>query len=436
MAGTLRHLRWYIAGLLFLATVINYLDRQVFGILAPDLQRQMGWSELDYGRMVVAFQIAYAVMMMVSGGLLDKIGTRLGYALCVLVWSIAQFAHAFARSAFGFGMARFFLGLAEAGNFPVAVKTVAEWFPARERALAAGLFNSGVALGSIIAPLTVPFIVVAYGWQAAFIVTGAVSLLWIPAWLYLYQSRQTHPRLTPEERSYIEDGLSLQPVASVRWTRLLELRQTWTFAALKCLADPIWWFYLFWLPKLLASEFDIRGVAVAPYLTTVYIGADVGCLIGGWLSGVFVKRGWSVNKARKVTLACLGAVAVPSVLASTHADDPVTAIALITVACGAHQAWSTILYTIASDLIPSEAAASVTGIGGFFAGMVSTATAELTGRVLNVDPAWYQPMFLVAAALYPIGLLVFHLLSPRMERARLSPESAGGAHPARATAHV
>jgi MFS transporter, ACS family, aldohexuronate transporter len=419
MPVPLRHLRWYIAGLLFVATVINYLDRQVFGILAPGLQKDLGWSELDYGRMVVAFQIAYAVMMMVSGRLLDRIGTRLGYALSVLVWSVAEIGHAFARSALGFGIARFFLGTAEAGNFPIAVKTVAEWFPASERALAAGLFNSGVALGSIIAPLTVPFIARAYGPQAAFVATGIVGLLWIPAWLYLYQPRQSHPRLSAEERAYIEDGLPVQSAARVSWRSLLALRQTWTFALLKCLADPIWWFYLFWLPKLLASEFGIRGVAVAPYLTAVYIGADLGCLVGGWVSGVFVRRGWSVNRARKTTLACLAAIAVPSALGVIRAHDPVSAIALITVACGAHQAWSTILYTIASDLIPSEAAASVTGIGGFAAGMVSTVTAELTGRVLNVDQTLYQPMFLVAAALYPIGLIVFHVMSPRMERAQL-----------------
>ena len=420
MANTLRHLRWYIAGLLFVATVINYLDRQVFGILAPALQKDLGWSELDYGRMVVAFQIAYAVMMMVSGRLMDRIGTRLGYALSVFVWSLAEIGHAFARTALGFGVARFFLGTAEAANFPVAVKTVAEWFPASERALASGLFNSGVALGSIVAPLTVPFIARAYGPRAAFVATGVVGLFWIPAWLYLYQPRRTHPRLGSDERAYIEDGQSTQPVARVAWSRLLVLRQTWTFAALKCLADPIWWFYLFWLPKLLASEFGIRGVAVAPYLTAVYVGADLGCLIGGWASGALVRRGWTVNRARKTTLAGLGVITVPCVIAVTRAHDPVTAIALITVACGAHQAWSTILYTIASDLIPNEAAASVTGIGGFVAGMVSTVTAEMTGRVLNVDPTFYQPMFLVAAALYPTGLLVFHLLSPRMERARLA----------------
>lgn len=424
MRAPLRHLRWYIAGLLFVATVINYLDRQVFGILAPGLQKDMGWSELDYGRMVVAFQIAYAVMMMVSGRLLDKIGTRLGYALSVLVWSIAEIGHAFARSAFGFGVARFFLGTAEAGNFPVAVKTVAEWFPASERALASGLFNSGVALGSIVAPLTVPFIARAYGPRAAFIATGLVGLLWIPAWLTLYRPRHSHPRLSSAERAHIEDGLLERSVARVSWRHLLTLRQTWTFALLKCLADPIWWFYLFWLPKLLASEFGIRGVAVAPYLTMVYIGADLGCLAGGWASGAFVRRGWSVNRARKTTLAVLAGIAVPSAIAVTRARDPVTAIALITVACGAHQAWSTILYTIASDLIPSEAAASVTGIGGFAAGMVSTATAELTGRVLNLNPTLYQPMFLVAAALYPIGLLVFHVISPRMERAQLAKSAA------------
>ena len=301
------------------------------------------------------------------------------------------------------------------------MKTVAEWFPASERALASGLFNSGVALGSIVAPLTVPFIARAYGPRAAFVATGVVGLLWIPAWLTLYRPRHSHPRLSPAERAYIEDGLPARSVARVSWRHLLTLRQTWTFAVLKCLADPIWWFYLFWLPKLLASEFGIRGVAVAPYLTDGLhrrrprlSGRRVG--LGCLRTSRLERQSCAQDDARGVSRR----LPFPSAIAVTRAHDPVTAIALITVACGAHQAWSTILYTIASDLIPNEAAASVTGIGGFAAGMVSTATAELTGRVLNLNPTLYQPMFLVAAALYPIGLLVFHVMSPRMERAQVA----------------
>jgi ACS family hexuronate transporter-like MFS transporter len=418
--GHIRHLRWYIGGLLFIATVINYVDRQVFSVLAPDLQRSIGWSELDYSRIVIAFQASYAVMMMVSGRLLDRIGTKLGFALSVFAWSVVEVAHAFARTAFAFGVARFSLGLAEAGNFPAAIKTVAEWFPASERALATGLFNSGVALGAVIAPIVVPLMAAAYGWQSPFIVTGILGLVWLPAWWVLYGDRRSHRRLSDEERTLIESGQESNSAAvSVPWRRLFLYRQTWAYVLTKSLADPIWWFYLFWLPKFLAEGFGIRGTAVIPYLTGVFIAADLGCLAGGWLSSAFVKRGWTVNWARKGTMAILGAIMIPSVLTAIHLHDVRLVMALIAVACGCHQAWSTILFTLASDLFPSQAAASVAGIGGFAAGMVSIVAAELTGRVLNADPALYAPMFIAAAVLYPVGLIVFHALSPRMEPAEL-----------------
>ena len=418
--GRLRHLRWYIGGLLFVATVINYVDRQVFSILAPDLQRSIGWSELDYSRIVIAFQFSYAVMMMLSGRMLDRIGTRVGFAASVFVWSVVEIGHAFARSAFGFGLARFSLGIAEAANFPAAIKTVAEWFPARERALATGLFNSGVALGAVLAPMTVPLIAARYGWQMAFMLTGGLGLLWLPAWWLIYRERESHPWLSPEERTLIETGQEHTAAESVPWISLFRYPQTWTYVVTKSLADPIWWFYLFWLPKFLAQDFGIRGTAVVPYLTAVFVAADLGCLAGGWLSSAFVKHGWTVNVARKGTMGILAAIMIPCVLTASRLHDVRVVMALIAVACGCHQAWSTMIMTLASDLFPSRAAASVAGIGGFIAGMVSIVAAELTGRVLNVNPSLYAPMFTAAAVLYPAGLIVFHLLSPRMERAELT----------------
>lgn len=416
----IRHLRWYIAALLFIATVINYVDRQVFSILAPDLQEEIGWSELDYSRIVIAFQLSYAVMMLVSGRILDAIGSRIGFALSVLLWSLAEIGHAFARTPMGFGAARFFLGMTEAANFPAAVKTVSEWFPARDRALATGLFNSGVALGNVIAAMVVPWIALHYGWQQAFVWTGLLGIVWIPFWLWIYRRRHEHPRLGAEEAALIAAGSDdASDGARLTWRELIGLRQTWAYTMLKCLGDPIWWFYLFWLPKLLASEYGIRGTAVTPYLMAVFICADIGCLIGGWVSGRFIDRGWSVNGARKVTFAMLGAIMMPSVIAAGLLDNPVIVVGLIALACGAHQAWSTIVFTVASDLFPSRAAGSVAGFGGFLAGMVSIVTAELTGRLLNTSPGYYLPVFLVAAALYPISLGVFHLLSPKMERARV-----------------
>lgn len=398
-----------MAGLLFLVTVINYVDRQVFSILAPDLQDEIGWSELDYSRIVIAFQVAYAVMTLGAGRLLDRIGTKLGFALAVTGWSVVAMGHAFARSPLGFGVARFLLGVTEAANFPAAVKTVAERFPASERAMATGIFNSGVAAGTIVASIAVPLITAAWGWRAAFIATGAVGLMWLPLWW-----------------SFYKDGRSPAAASAspVPWRALLGYKQTWTYTLAKCLADPIWWFYLFWLPKFLASEHGVRGTAVIPYLTTVYVAADLGCLAGGYLSSALVKRGWTLNAARKGTFLGLMAATTPLVIAAGFTRDPWAAIALIALACGCHQAWSTMVYTLASDLFPSEAVGSVTGIGGLMAGAVSTITAELTGRMLDQNPSYYLPIFIVAGCLYPIGLAVIQGLSPRL--APVTPEQLHG----------
>lgn len=417
----IRHLRWYIGGLLFVVTVVNYVDRQVFSILAPELQKTVGWSELDYGRMVIAFQLSYGVGMLVAGRLLDRIGTKVGLALSVLAWSLVAAAHAFARTPLGFGLARLALGLGEAANFPAAVRAVTEWFPASERALATGLFNSGVALGAVVASVVVPLVAASYGWQSAFLVTGTVGVLWLPAWWWLYHDRATHPRLSAEERALIGQAGGPSSGADVRfsWATLLRYRQTWAYAATKSIGDPIWWFYLFWLPKFLSEDHGITGTAVIPYLTAVYIAADIGCLAGGWASGAFVKRGWSVNRARKGTMAILAAIMTPMVVAAGLASDVNVAITLIAIACGCHQAWSTLVFTIASDLFPTRAVGSVAGIGGFVAGMVSIVAAELIGRLLQQDASYYLPIFVVAGLLYPLGLLVFHVLSPKMAVAEL-----------------
>jgi ACS family hexuronate transporter-like MFS transporter len=419
MPRPIPHLRWYIAGLIFVATVINYIDRQVFSILAPELQRAIGWSELDYGRIVIAFQLSYAVAMAISGRVLDRIGTKIGLGVSVLAWSVVEVAHAAARTAFGFGAARFCLGLTEASMFPAAVKTVAEWFPAKERALATGIFNSGVALGTVLASLIVPYLAAWYGWQAAFVITGIAGLIWVPLWWWLYADRATHPRLTDHDRTLVVDDAPVTAGSKVKWIQLLGYRQTWAYALTKFLGDPIWWFYLFWLPKFLAERFDIRGTAVAPYLMTVYIAADLGCLLAGWVSSSFVARGWSVNAARKTTMAMLASVMIPSVLTAPRLDSPWAAMALIALACGCHQGWSTVVFTVASDLFPSRAAASVTGFGGFIAGMASIGAAEVTGRILQLDPGNYTPMFIAAALLYPTALAVLHVFSPRMERAQV-----------------
>ena len=398
--------RWLIGVLLFFATVLNYVDRQVFSILAPDLQMDIGWSELDYSRIVNAFQLAYALALLAVGGVLDRIGAKLGLAWSIVLWSTAAASHALVRTPLGFGIARFALGVTEAANFPAGLKAIAEWFPARERALVTGLFNSGVALGIVLASIGVPLLSAAFGWRATFVATAALGLCWLPFWLAIYRDGPFAGARAA--------GVAARERAP-RWRELLGFRQTWAYALTKSLGDPIWWFYLFWLPKYLAAEFDVRGTAVIPYLTAVYVAADVGCLGAGWLSSVLLKRGFSLNAARKGTMALLACIMTPTVIVAGTLDDPRLAIALIAVACGAHQAWSTMVFTMATDLFPSRMVGSVAGFGGFVAGMVSIAAAESIGRLLEVDAKLYLPIFVAAGLMYPLALGVFHLLSPRME---------------------
>jgi ACS family hexuronate transporter-like MFS transporter len=413
--------RWVICGLLFFATTINYIDRQVLGILAPDLQKEIGWSELDYGRIVIAFQVSYAVMMLVWGKILDRIGTKLGLGIAVAWWSIAAMGTAFARSAMTFGFVRFLLGVGEAANFPASIKTVAEWFPKSERAFATGIFNSGTNIGAIVAPICVPLIAAAWGWRMAFILTGALGFLWLIGWWALYQTAALHPNLHPAERKYILDGLEEPITAKTSLAEVLRYRQLWAFAMGKLLTDPIWWFYLFWLPKFLASEHGIRGVALIPYLTTVYLIADAGSIFGGYLSSTLIKRGYTVNRARKTAMgifACL----IPSVIIASQTRSAWTAVLLIGLATACHQGWSANMFTLASDMFPRRAVGTVVGFGGFMGGIGGILIAEFAGRVLNANPRYYLPMFVVAGTAYLVALVVVHALAPSLEPARMKDE--------------
>jgi ACS family hexuronate transporter-like MFS transporter len=410
--------RWVICALLFFCTTINYIDRQVLGILAPDLQKEIGWSELDYGRIVIAFQVSYAAMMLVWGGILDRIGTKLGLAIAVAWWSVAGMGTALANSAVGFGFARFMLGVGEAANFPASIKTVAEWFPKSERAFATGIFNSGTNIGAILAPIAVPLLAATWGWRAAFILTGAIGFMWLAAWLLFYHSVQSHPKLEAGERAYIRDGADEATGAKVPLTEVLGYRQLWAFALGKMLTDPVWWFYLFWLPKFLAAEHGIRGTALIPYLTTVYIISDIGSIVGGYLSSALIKRGWSVNGARKAALGAVAAI-VPSVILASQTRSAWTAVLLIGLATACHQAWSANIFTIASDMFPRRAVGTVVGFGGFAGGVGGILIAEFAGRVLNRDPSYYLPMFIVGGTLYAVALAVIHILAPRLEPVQL-----------------
>jgi MFS transporter, ACS family, hexuronate transporter len=410
--------RWVICALLFFATTINYVDRQVLGILAPDLQKEIGWSELDYGRIVIAFQASYAVMMLVWGKILDRIGTKLGLGIAVLWWSLAGMGTALARSAVTFGFFRFLLGVGEAANFPASIKTVAEWFPKSERALAVGIFNSGTNIGAIVAPISVPLIAEKWGWQMAFILTGALGLVWLFAWWALYYTAKEHPRLHPAERKYILDGLEEPITAKVSIGEVVGTRQLWAFALGKMLTDPVWWFYLFWLPKFMASEHGIRGTALIPYLTTVYLIADAGSIFGGYLSSTLIKRGYPVNRARKTAMAFFACV-IPVVIFASQTKSAWTAVLLIGWATACHQGWSANMFTIASDMFPRRAVGTVVGFGGFMGGVGGILIAEFAGRVLNRDPSYYLPMFIVGGTIYLVALGVIHMLAPRLEPARI-----------------
>lgn len=411
--------RWRICALLLFATTINYIDRQVLGVLAPDLQRQLGWNEIEYGYIVTAFQAAYAIGLLCAGAIIDRLGTRIGYALAVAVWSIAAMSHSFASTAIGFATARFALGLGEAGNFPAAIKTVAEWFPRRERALATGIFNSGSNIGAIVAPLVVPFIAVRWGWQAAFLFTGILSATWLVVWLSVYRPPEQHSRLSNAERQFIR-GDTEQPTARVPWLQLLRHRQAWAFVMAKFMTDPIWWFFLFWLPKFLHAEYGLTLTGLGLPLVAIFLMADVGSIGGGWLAGRFIKRGWSVNRARKgAMLIC--ALAVTPIVFAVNAQNLWLAVALIGLATAGHQGWSANVFTLTSDMFPRHAVASVVGIGGFAGAVGGMLIATFTGFLLETTGS-YMIVFLMAGSAYLLALAVVHLLAPRLQPAALKSE--------------
>lgn len=397
--------RWTICALLFVATTINYVDRQVLGILAPTLQRSLQWSEADYGDIVSWFSFAYAFGFLIAGRVIDRIGVRRGLGAAVVAWSVAAVGHAFARTVAGFSLARALLGVSESAIFPGSIKAVAEWFPQKERALATGIFNAGTNTGAILTPLLVPWIALQWGWQWAFVVTGALGIVWLVFWIPFYRDAQKP----------VGDGAGESPL---RWTRLFAHRQTWAFIAGKLMADPVWWFYLYWLPKFLDARYGVKLGQLAAPLIVVYLIADVGSVGGGWLSSALIKRGWSVNRARKATMLAMALLIVPTTLAS-RAPTMWTAVIIVGVAAAAHQAWSANVYTLASDMFPKFAVASVVGIGAFGGAMGGVLFQRITGRVLQANGSDYTPIFIVCGLAYVSGWVIIHLLAPRLEPARL-----------------
>jgi len=407
--------RWTICALLFFAATINYLDRQVIATLKDTLQQAHIWDENGYAWVVFAFQTAYAVGLLIAGRVMDWLGTRKGFSLSVLLWSLAAMGHALVTTVGGFAVARFALGLGEAGNFPACIKTVAEWFPKKERALATGIFNAGTNVGVLVAAVTVPWLTLSYGWRWTFVVTGLTGFVWLALWVWLYRRPEEHKRLSQAEMNYIRSDPA-EPMTKIPWRRLLPYRQTWAFAIGKFMTDPIWWIYLFWLPDFLKKSYGIDLKSVGLPLVIVYLIADAGSVAGGWLSSSMIKRGVSVNRARKTAMLICALAVVPVVFAA-KASNVWIAVLLVGIAAGAHQGWSANIFTTTSDMFPRQAVGSVVGIGGMAGASGGMLISKTVGWILQSTGS-YVPIFIIAGSTYLVALAIIQLLAPKLEPVR------------------
>jgi len=414
--------RWTICTLLFFATTINYLDRQVIGFLKPTLEQSFNWTEEDYSKIVMAFTASYALGLLIFGRIIDKIGTRLGYAASMIFWSVASMAHALAKSTLGFGFARSALGIGEGGNFPAAIKTVAEWFPKKERAFATGVFNSGANIGAIVAPIVVPWILGTFGWQQAFIWTGAVGFIWLIFWWTTYEIPARHKKLSAKEFSYINSDLEEEPAdgKKISWARLFTIRQTWAFIAGKFFTDPIWYFYLFWLPSYFSSIFNLDLKKPTLPLIIIYTATTIGSVGGGYLSSYLIKKGLPVYKARKIAMFIFAVCVVP-IITARYVTNIWTAVALMSLAAAAHQAWSANIFTTVSDMFPKSAVSSVVGLGSMAGSVGGILFPFFIGLLLdhyknlgNISVG-YNIIFLMCGCAYLLAWFIMHLLVPKMK---------------------
>ena len=434
------HVRWVICGLLFFAAVINYIDRQVIGILKQTLQSELVFDERAYAAIVFSFQAAYAIGLLVAGRFMDRIGVRFGFSLAVILWSLGAMAHAIADwfpwlrwptiaidppavvvillggATAGLAISRVILGLGEAGNFPASIKTVAEWFPKRERALATGIFNSGTNIGALVTPIVVPEITLRWGWQWAFIATGLLGFVWVVAWWFYYRAPENHGGVSRSELALINSDPpeSMEPIA---WSRLFQHRQLWAFAIGKFLTDPIWWLYLFWVPDFLQKNHGLDLKTMGLPLVVIYLVADIGSIGGGWISSHLIKRGWQLNSSRKFAMLVCALAVVPIMLAARTTNLWI-AVTLVAIAAAAHQGWSANLFTLASDMFPKSAVGSVVGAGGMAGSIGGMLIALIVGEILQRTGS-YVPIFVIAGSAYLVALLIIHILAPRLEPAKL-----------------
>ncbi|HEY3028401.1 MAG TPA: MFS transporter [Pyrinomonadaceae bacterium] len=413
MKTVVRGLRWWIVGLVFLATLINFIDRLTISVLAPVITTQLGLTNLQFASITMWFLVAYTASQGLSGKLYDRIGTRRGFTLSILVWSIAASAHAFARGLFSLSCFRFLLGLGEAGNWPGAAKVVAEWFPVRQRALGMGIFNSGVCVGFIVAPPLIVWLQLHFGWQTVFLFTGGLGFVWLVLWLLFYETPERHPAITPEEYALIKEGRASTSVRRIGWLQLLKYRQVWAIVLSRFLTDPVWWLYLTWLPLYL---FNVRGFSlkqIGLFAWLPYVAADFGSLLGGWISGYFIARGWSADRARKAVIV-MGALFMLAGVPAALADSAIAALAFIALVTFGFQSWINNVQTMPSDFFPEQAVASVAGLGGVGAGIGSILYLLATGWV--VDHFSYTPIFIVAGLLPVLGTTVLFMLGGPIRR--------------------
>ena len=418
--------RWTVCALIFFATTINYLDRQVIGILKPVLESDLNIGEIEYGNIVTVFQLFYGFSMLLAGRLIDKFGTKIGYGLSVLLWSIAAMGHSLAKGVIGFGFWRALLGVSESGNFPAAIKTIAEWFPKKERALATGIFNSGTNVGALVAPIAVPAIVIAWGWQAAFLITGAIGFVWIILWFMFYELPEKKRKLSTRELEFIksdsdEKNESEKPIP---WVQLLRYRQTWIFFIGKAMTDPIWWFYLFWIPGWLSTVrgagLDIKSFGIP--LIVIYTSTTIGSISGGWLSSFMIKKGMSPFNARKYTMLIFALLVVPVFFAQSNGVSTWGAVALISLAASSHQAWSANIFTTVSDAFPKRAISSVTGIGGMAGAIGGAFVSVFAGHILDFFKkaghieTGYTVMFTIAACAYILAWIIMNVFAPKIKK--------------------
>lgn len=418
--------RWTVCALIFFATTINYLDRQVIGILKPLLESDLNIGEIEYGNIITIFQLFYGVSMLLAGRLIDKFGTRIGYGISVLLWSLAAMGHALAKGVIGFGFWRALLGFSESGNFPAAIKTIAEWFPKKERALATGIFNSGTNVGAIIAPIAVPAIVIAWGWQAAFLITGAIGFIWLVLWFSFYEIPERKRRISASELELINSDLDEKNVSEkpVPWVSLLKYRQTWIFFIGKAMTDPIWWFYLFWIPGWLSTVrgagLDIKSFGIP--LVVIYSSTTVGSIGGGWLSSYMIKKGMSPFNARKYTMLIFALLVIPVFFAQSEGVSTWGAVALISLAASSHQAWSANIFTTVSDAFPKRVVSSVTSIGGMAGAVGGAFVSIFAGHLLDFFrkaghiETGYTIMFTIAACMYILAWIIMNIFSPKIKK--------------------